>query len=284
MEMQFRHVTPILGAEVTGLDPGAHIDTESALRLQRTFDERGALLFRGVDVDLAAQTRLVKMLAHEDGPSVEGATPGEDEPHYVSNREPDAIVPFGRLPFHSDLMWGEYPFRALSLYAVQIERPTVPTAFTSATYAWETLPDGLRQRVEGLEALHSSGQQMRGDDELLQVDYGDVHTATTPIAHRHPRTGRTMLFVCPFSTREIVGLTPEESAQLLGELFDHLCRPDLIWEHEWCEGDLLVWDNLAVQHARPTVEAEGPIRTLRKVMSDAPLLVDPTAMSYSVAR
>ena len=36
-------------------------------------------------------------------------------------------------------------------------------------------------------------------------------------------------------------------------------------QHEWREGDLVVWDNQAVQHARGIVDLEGPERTLRKV-------------------
>jgi taurine dioxygenase len=33
-------------------------------------------------------------------------------------------------------------------------------------------------------------------------------------------------------------------------------------EHLWRKGDLVLWDNLALEHARPDVRTEGPIRTL----------------------
>jgi taurine dioxygenase len=51
----------------------------------------------------------------------------------------------------------------------------------------------------------------------------------------------------------------------LDELFDHMCAPERRVQHEWRAGDLVVWDNLALQHCRPNVETEGPARTLRKV-------------------
>jgi hypothetical protein len=43
-----------------------------------------------------------------------------------------------------------------------------------------------------------------------------------------------------------------------------------VFKHEWREGDLAAWDNLAIQHARATVKKEGPVRTLRKVISPIP--------------
>ena len=41
-------------------------------------------------------------------------------------------------------------------------------------------------------------------------------------------------------------------------------------DHEWRQGDLVVWDNLTVQHARGNVEIDGPERTLRKVIGPIP--------------
>ena len=38
--------------------------------------------------------------------------------------------------------------------------------------------------------------------------------------------------------------------------------PDNVYEHTWQVGDLLVWDNLALQHARDAVNGR---RTLRRV-------------------
>ena len=48
------------------------------------------------------------------------------------------------------------------------------------------------------------------------------------------------------------------------ELFAHLYRADHVMTHRWAEGDFLVWDNHALQHARPEVGIE-PRRVLRRV-------------------
>jgi taurine dioxygenase len=64
-----------------------------------------------------------------------------------------------------------------------------------------------------------------------------------------------------------VGLGPDESEELLEELFQYLYAPANLLEHVWRNGDLVVWDNFAVQHARANVRTDGPARTLRKVYS-----------------
>ena len=48
----------------------------------------------------------------------------------------------------------------------------------------------------------------------------------------------------------IVGLTGEESLALANELAGYIKRPEIVYEHAWQAGDLAVWDNLALQHAR----------------------------------
>jgi taurine dioxygenase len=68
-------------------------------------------------------------------------------------------------------------------------------------------------------------------------------------------------------TARIEGLSDDESEALLEELFAHLYRPEAVFEHDWRQGDLVVWDNLAAQHARGNVKLQGPERTLRKVLA-----------------
>ncbi len=36
--------------------------------------------------------------------------------------------------------------------------------------------------------------------------------------------------------------------------------------YNWSEGDLLIWDNIALRHARPDLNKAGAPRTLRKTL------------------
>jgi alpha-ketoglutarate-dependent taurine dioxygenase len=247
--------------------------------LQQAFDERGVLLFRDVELGHADQLRLCEMLIRKPG-GREGSAPIEDT-FYISNKRPRSAAPFGRLQFHSDTMWCDTPFEVLSLYGVDIEPPVVPTTFVSATYAWATLPDDLRSRVEHARARHTAGEVRRGDlTDVLLSSVEQPPSNETAVPHPHPRTGEPILYLCEQMTEAIVGLEPDESEALLGELFAHLYDPANRWNHEWQPRDLVVWDNLAVQHARPNVLADGPARTLRKVASPMPQLRPDQRPSY----
>jgi alpha-ketoglutarate-dependent taurine dioxygenase len=286
-ELQIHDIEAPLGALVEGLDTTAELDEEACRLLRRAFDDRGLLLFRSVDVDPPFQMRLSEMLIGKDSRPTQGAesTPALDN-FYISNKKEGAAAPFGRLPFHSDAMWSDDPPRVISLYAVQIEPPVVPTIFASSVRAWEALPDDLRARVEKLNALHIAGAIKRGDEpeEVLESTFERPPSTVTPVGHRHPRTGRTLLYICQQMTQEIVGMTPQESEDLLAELFAHLYHPVNRWEHEWRNRDLVVWDNLAVQHGRVNVLAKGPARTLRKFFSPIPSLGSDQMPKYSSAQ
>ena len=84
-------------------------------------------------------------------------------------------------------------------------------------------------------------------------------------------------------TKEVIGLDPGDSERLLDALFAHLYQPAMRWNHHWRNQDLIVWDNVAVQHARQNVRTDGPARTLRKVATPIPQLKFDQLPSYSSA-
>jgi taurine dioxygenase len=88
--------------------------------------------------------------------------------------------------------------------------------------------------------------------------------ACRPVLWPHRETGEEILAVWEQQTDAILPLAPDESTALLEALFEHLYQPAHRYQHEWHTGDLVLWDNHAVQHARPEVGTEEP-RTLRRV-------------------
>jgi taurine dioxygenase len=142
--------------------------------------------------------------------------------------------------------------------------------FASGTRAWDALPDGLRTRIEDLHAVQVTGQVDRGryaEGEVLVPVRAEDSSTTMPIRYRHPRTGRTVLYVCEQCTLEIAEIPGDEGEAIIQQLFDILYDPSFVYEHQWRARDYVVWDNLAVQHGRADVAAEGPDRTLRKTFS-----------------
>lgn len=285
MRLDVRELTPAFGAEVSGFEPAIPVDDDTCRVLRDLFDDRGLLVFRDLELGHREQLWVSKMLIRREHIPDRPGTAQTDDNFYISNRRTESAAPFGRLQFHADTMWAAEPFEVLSLYGVDVEQPAVPTFFVSGAHAWDTLPDELRARVEGLTALHTAGGVSRGDlTDVLVAAVERPPSTVKPIAQRHPRTGRTILYVCEQMTKEVVGLPPDESERLLEELFEHLYDPAARWEHQWRERDFVVWDNIAMQHARPNVETEGPARTLRKAASPVPQLNRDELPTFSAAR
>jgi alpha-ketoglutarate-dependent taurine dioxygenase len=267
-KLEIRQLTPSVGAEIIGFNPRGEIDDATWQVLSKTFDDRGVLVFRDIDLDTPMQHRIAEVL-QVGGDLSKAKDENSRQFSLVSNKEPGGGSPYGRLLFHSDMMWSDVADQVATLYALDAAQPPTPTVFTSTTYAWRTLPEDLRARVKDARARHQSGQQGRGnsayEEELIQPKWNTLFDTATPVALPHPRTGQVMLYVGEQHTREIVGLPKEQSDELLDALFAHLYRPEHLLEHHWRTGDLVVWDNQATQHGRPYVTGDGPARTLRKI-------------------
>jgi len=277
--LQVKDISPGFGAEISGIEPTIPLGDDVIAQLRRLFDDRGLLVFRDIDANLRFQTYLSQLLIGEDplaDPATSLDSPSAKRELLVSNREEGGSAPIGRLLYHSDYMWRDDVFRLLSLYGLKVEQPTSPTMFISAAHGWDTLPEDLRARIEGLYAIHgqdaSYHQRAGGDGDVLVSKFDEVETIRLPIGFRHPRTGRKVLYVTPQFTQRIDGLSDAESEALLEELFQHLYRPEVEVAHQWRERDLVLWDNIALQHARPNVTYEGPARTLRKTFAPPPTM------------
>jgi taurine dioxygenase len=181
-------------------------------------------------------------------------------------------VPDAGLVWHSDGSYLVCPDMYAFLYALEIPmqggEPLGTTYYSSATAAYEALPESLRQRLDGLRAVHSfahhsARRAARGGTRIeiteeLRRRHPDV---SQPVVRAHPRTGRKGLYVTEGHTTHIIGMEPEESGRLLQQLWAHMREPRFLYAHRWQVGDLVVWDNCATQH-RATCDYALPQRRL----------------------
>lgn len=80
-----------------------------------------------------------------------------------------------------------------------------------------------------------------------------------------------------------------ESDELLASVEAVLYESGLIYTHRWKSGDLVVWDNIAVQHARGPVpdqrtDPDAPPRSLRRVVIGSVDYTDQIALAGSGKR
>jgi taurine dioxygenase len=244
-----------IGAEVE-FDLSGQLCGAQQEALRALLYSQGLLLFRGQSLSDDDQTRILGIF---------GPVLVEEGGH----REIAADGNLGccRLLYHSDLAFTPEPFKLLSLYGLEVEPERNITLFASATKAAETLPVVLRKRIAPLE--------VRTVIPASQVERATSHETpdflpqvTGSMLMPHPVTGRPILNVSEMQTSRVEGFPPEESEALLQELFRHLYAPSNCYEHHWRNGDLVVWDNIAMQHGRPDQTNTGKRRLRRIAVAD----------------
>ena len=80
-----------------------------------------------------------------------------------------------------------------------------------------------------------------------------------------------MLYVSEYIIKQFVGMTAEESQDLLDELNARATGDDLIYRHRWQVGDLIFWDNRATMHFAQPYDDVNHTRLMHatRVVTDA---------------
>ena len=276
-----------LGAEICGVDLSRPLDDDTFATIARAFFDNEVVVFRGQRLTPGQQVAFTKRFGElEHHVRRESCLPGFPEILVVSNVLDDAgkavgVQDAGRF-WHSDLSYKKEPSLLSALYAIEVPvkdgRVLGATDFASATAAYEALSGEMKKRLQGLRNVHSyryyraknAGAQAEDAASLgrevqehtpTEAQFASVPDVEAPVVRTHPVTGRKALFVNEAHTSRLVGATAEEGAALLEELCRHVVRPEFTYRHHWRAGDLLMWDNCAVQH-RATFDYELPLRRL----------------------
>jgi taurine dioxygenase len=256
-------ITPLpaaFGARVDGLDPDTPIDDDTADALRAAMAEHQLLVAHLPHLTPNGQQQIASVF----GPLLDESKHGEGYT-LVSDREGGSIRE-GPLLFHSDLAFTPSPLLAISLYAVEVPAGGTATHFANAARAAAQLDDATRAAVADREAVHVYPlTDARGDRRFRVADLdAGAPRATHPVLWERAGAPRSVLFVNAMQTDSIVGLEENESEALIARLWSVLYAADNVYTHSWRVGDLVIWDNIAVQHARDDVQI-GDGRTLRRV-------------------
>ena len=265
---------PLIGAEIGGVDLGRPLDAGTFRQIKDAWHDHTVLLFRDQDLSEDDQRRfasyfgpVAKRVPPKAGASGVGDSPEWDDMMLVSDKV-DAkgkalgTLGHGEMWFHTDKCYHRRPHRASFLYGLEIPSEGGHTKFSSMYAAYDRLPAELKRQLEGVMTLQ--GQQYgvgRRIDVTLPLE--STHHCRQPIFVTNPGSGRKALYVASQNTMWIEGMDRDASEEQLQRLFAIAEDPDIIYEHVWRLGDLIMWDNLACLHAR-TDWPEHERRALRR--------------------
>jgi alpha-ketoglutarate-dependent taurine dioxygenase len=266
MALEVRKLTPHVGAEIVGLDLRQPYDQATANALRAAFRDHHLLLVRQKDLAAEDQVRFAQLFGDVMIRGKYKVQPQEALTQYVSNNRKDGILGDGEIEFHQDHVFYENPLKAIILYGVEIPPSGSATKFRNINVLIDRLPTDLRKRAEGVKVLHLynyEGDYTRWQDPAKAP--ADSPRAWQPIIWTEPGTGRKALWNMRVSVVGFEGVAYEEGKALTDALWDfaEANSDDLTYIHRWRPGDLVIWSNHMLQHAREPFSSDER-RTLRR--------------------
>lgn len=157
------------------------------------------------------------------------------------------------VPLHWD---GAFIGRAPHYLVFQCNAASGSTTFVDTTRVWANANEATRDRWRALTFEYST-------DKVAH--YGGLFRARL-VAQRDEET--VLRFAEPVDDINPVhvaclGVSPLESAALIGELRAALYADDVRYQHVWQAGDVVIADNLALLHGRPAFDAQAERRLWR---------------------
>ena len=243
--LQVRGLTPVLGAEVTGLDLTRELTEEQLTELKTAFLDHHVLVFRDQDISVADHKRLAASFG-ELRPV--NPPPEHGDPYILEvATAPESANVFGN-GWHADGTADAEPSLGSMLHITRVPEPGSggDTLFANMHLAYDMLSPKLKELLAGLTAIHDGAHAFRG--HKIPAGY-EPPVSEHPVVVRHPETDRPLLYVNPAYTSRIPQLSADESQAVLDLLFSIVPnRPMLACRVRWEPNTLVFWDNRCVQH------------------------------------
>jgi taurine dioxygenase len=178
--------------------------------------------------------------------------------------------------WHTDHSYDQEPAMGSILVARDLPDSGGDTWFVSMYNALDALSDGLKETLRNMKAVHSArhvfgsdtGYKGKTSGRIGNSDRADELTDPIhPVIIKHPLSGREALYVNPAFTRHFLDWSMEESAPLLGLLYNLAVSEDKICKFQWRPGSIAFWDNRATWHFAQN-DYQGQRRKMHRITLD----------------
>lgn len=233
-----RPLSPVIGAEIEGLDLRRDLTADETAELRQAYLEHHVLVFRDQQLLEEDHLRIATILGFHPEPGRRSVTlPGDR-----GGAEPEPVM-------LADLWRADETYRCTPPAGGILHIHKLPklgaggdTLFANMHLAYDLLSEPLKSLLADLSAVHMP-------DPERPVFSDDNSSATHPVVVRHRSTGRPALFVSRRHTSHIVQLEPAHSRATLDMLIRHVeTHPVLTCRIRWTPDTVVVWDNLSTQH------------------------------------
>jgi len=249
-------VSPLLGAEIVGVDLADGVDDATAQALRQDFWRHKVLVFRNQHLTPDEHVDAVRVF---DEPF--------DHPQWLQRDQGNRLVyvfDFEKAggaasTWHVGGTWRNPPFNIESLTYQVVPDIGGHTLWADLQAAYDGLSEPFKELLESVSAVYDAHP---GDGVNPRPPV--TETVEHPVVRTHRQTGRKGLFLSSSALR-LNGIGSAEGQALLPFLLAHASSPNYAVDFGWRAGDFVIWDNLATWHFAVD-DYDGP-RAYRKVLA-----------------
>ena len=266
-----------------GVDLARDLDDEIVAEMRRAILDHQVLFFRGQRLTPEQQVAFSRRFGpYSPVPFIEAVTDHPEVIAVVREASERQHYTFGSL-WHSDFSFLPEPPFASILHALEVPPYGGDTIWANQQLAYDSLSDGMRTMLGGLQGVHSAASAYSPKMQALHDTFTGMTVRTSddadrsqlhPVVRTHPETGRPSLFANAQYTIGLDGFAGVESKPILDFLFEHSVQPAFTCRWRWEVGDVAMWDNRCLQHMamadftgyrrfmhRTTVAGDRPVGT-----------------------
>ena len=244
-------ITPVIGASISGISLNQDLKSDTVEKIYNALIKYQVIFFREQNLTPESHLQLAKRFGdidpgHPVYPHVEGFQSIVLLKNDESSR-PDTN------DWHKDLTFKSNPPFASILHGVSVPKIGGDTLWASMSAVYDSLTDGWKEDLEGLEAIHDMGTfrndfYKEGGINSVNSALKKVGSAVHKVIETHPISGKKYLNVNQSFTRNIVNVSQGASDHILKFLFQLLARPEFQVRFHWQNNSVAIWDNRITQH------------------------------------
>ena len=260
-------ITTALGALIHEVDCKRDLASQVIKEIRKAWLEHLVVFFPGQDLEPGEQLAFARQFGLPvKYPMIDGMSEYPEVVQVV--KLPHEKHNFGGI-WHSDTTYLKNPPIGALLFAREVPEVGGDTLFANMYLAYEALSSGLKNILDGLIVVQSSGKAgaSRSREDRLSDGSAVVEEALEaehPAVRIHPETGRKVLFVNYGHTIRFKNMTEAESKPLLEYLFAHQTRAEFTCRFQWAVGSMAMWDNRCTQH-NPINDYHGFKRVMHRI-------------------
>jgi len=256
-----RKLHQALGAEVRGIDMRQPLDADTFRELHDIWMEHLVLVFPDqhvTDAEHVAFTRYFgepeifhqKIIRSERVKEIFRVSNVDENNILMPPDHPVAQQVALAQFWHTDSSYRQIPCTGALLHGVEVSRTGGETQFTNMYLVYDSLPDPLKQQIEGRKAQHNFGHMHTQAKlkPLTEEEKAAMPAVWQPMVRKHPVTGRKSLYISPIYNDAIEGMASADARQLIAELTRIAADPRVVYTHRWETDDVLMWDNRCTMH------------------------------------